>query len=129
MFTLGVRGNAYSKTSFDWDSALMSRVAECSPVEVRTKSWATWSEDRLRDCNGSSGKTVLTGEGALRPEVPWDRKGSFELLLIPKHERRFNAFDDKVIATYAHGLTHARDPGASFASIVPLAYMLPVLRW
>jgi len=38
--------------------------------------------------NGSSAKTVLTGEGALRLDVPRDRKGSFEPLLIAKHERR-----------------------------------------
>src|SRR6195952_4854847 len=55
--------------------------------------------------NGASGKTVLTDEGALRIEVPRDRQGSFEPLLIPKHERRFNGFDDKIIAMYARGMT------------------------
>ena len=39
--------------------------------------------------NGASGKTVLTEDGPLRIEVPRDRSGSFEPLLIPKHERRF----------------------------------------
>jgi len=36
---------------------------------------------------------VLTDDGPLRLEVPCDRDGSFEPLLIPKHERRFD--DDK----------------------------------
>ncbi len=55
--------------------------------------------------NGASGKTVLTGDGPLRIEVPRDRSGSFEPLLIPKHERRFTGFDDKIVAMYARGMT------------------------
>ena len=37
--------------------------------------------------------------------MPRDREGSFEPLLIPKHERRFTGFDDKIIAMYARGMT------------------------
>jgi transposase-like protein len=55
--------------------------------------------------NGASGKTVLTEDGPLRIEVPRDRSGSFEPLLIPKHERRFTGFDDKIVAMYARGMT------------------------
>ena len=50
---------------------------------------------RTNQRNGSSAKTVQTGEGPLRIEVPRDRDASFEPLLIPKHERRFTGFDDK----------------------------------
>ena len=55
--------------------------------------------------NGASAKTVLTDDGPLRIEVPRDRSGSFEPLLIPKHERRFTGFDDKIVAMYARGMT------------------------
>jgi transposase-like protein len=55
--------------------------------------------------NGSTGKTVLTDNGPVRIDVPRDRAGSFEPLLIPKHERRFTGFDDKVVAMYARGMT------------------------
>jgi len=55
--------------------------------------------------NAANGKTVLTDEGALRIEVPRDRDGSFAPLLIPKHERRFAGFDDKIVAMYARGMT------------------------
>ena len=55
--------------------------------------------------NGSSAKTVLTDDGPVRIEVPRDRDGSFEPLLIPKHERRFTGFDDKIVAMYARGMT------------------------
>ena len=55
--------------------------------------------------NGKSGKTVLTEDGPLRIDVPRDRDGSFEPLLVPKHERRFTGFDDTIIALYARGMT------------------------
>ena len=55
--------------------------------------------------NGASGKTVLTDTGALRIDVPRDRLGSFEPILIPKHERRFTGFDDKIVAMYARGMS------------------------
>jgi len=62
-------------------------------------------EDATNQRNGSTPKTVLTGEGKLRIDIPRDRDGSFEPVLIPKHARRFTGFDDKVVALYARGLT------------------------
>jgi transposase-like protein len=55
--------------------------------------------------NGSTSKTMLTGDGQVRIETPRDRDGSFEPLLVPKHARRFTGFDDKIVALYARGLT------------------------
>src|SRR5690606_10637740 len=55
--------------------------------------------------NGTSAKTILTDTGALAIEVPRDRHATFEPRLIPKHERRFTGFDDKILALYARGLT------------------------
>jgi transposase-like protein len=55
--------------------------------------------------NGVTAKTVLTGDGKVRIETPRDRDGSFEPLLLPKHARRFTAFDDSIVALYARGLT------------------------
>jgi transposase-like protein len=62
-------------------------------------------EEASNHRNGASGKTVLTEDGPLRIEVPRDREGSFEPVLIPKHERRFTGFDDKIVAMYARGMT------------------------
>ena len=62
-------------------------------------------EGQTNERNGASGKTVLTDKGAVRIEVPRDRAGSFEPILIPKHERRFTGFDDKIIAMYARGMS------------------------
>jgi transposase-like protein len=55
--------------------------------------------------NGVTAKMVLTGDGKMRVETPRDRDGSFEPLLLPKHARRFTAFDDSIVALYARGLT------------------------
>lgn len=55
--------------------------------------------------NGSSAKTVLTDTGPVQLDIPRDRDGSFAPILIPKHERRFTGFDDKIVAMYARGMT------------------------
>jgi putative transposase len=62
-------------------------------------------DDVTNHRNGSTSKTVLTGDGKLLIETPRDREGSFEPLLLPKHARRFTAFDDSIVALYARGLT------------------------
>jgi transposase-like protein len=90
--------------------------------------------------NGSTGKTVLTEDGPLRIEVPRDRQGSFEPLLIPKHERRFTGFDDKIVAMYARGMTvreiqaflaeqYATEVSPEFISSVTDAVMGEVTAW
>jgi len=68
-------------------------------------SGAERPEGATNQRNGSTSKTVLTGDGQLRIETPRDRDGSFEPLLVPKHARRFTGFDDKIVALYARGLT------------------------
>jgi putative transposase len=37
--------------------------------------------------------------------VPRDPESLFEPLLIPKHERRFTGFDDKIVAVCARDMT------------------------
>ena len=90
--------------------------------------------------NGVSRKTVLTEDGSLRIDVPRDRSGSFEPLLIPKHERRFTGFDDKIIALYARGMTmreiqgflveqYGTEVSPEFISSVTDAVMAEVATW
>jgi putative transposase len=90
--------------------------------------------------NGASGKTVLTDDGPLRIEVPRDRAGSFEPVLIPKHERRFTGFDDKIVAMYARGMTvreiqgflveqYGTEVSPEFISSVTDAVMAEVTAW
>src|ERR1043166_3164701 len=90
--------------------------------------------------NGSTPKTVLTDDGTLDIDVPRDREGSFEPVLIPKHERRFTGFDDKILALYARGLTvreiqaflhemYAVDVSPDFISTVTDAIVDEVTAW
>src|SRR3954463_4196551 len=55
--------------------------------------------------NGSSAKTVLTGDGEVEIAVPRDRAGSFEPQLIAKGQTHFDGFDDKILSLYARGMT------------------------
>jgi transposase-like protein len=66
---------------------------------------ASKPEGQSNERNGASGKTVFTDHGVVRVEVPRDRDGSFEPILIPKHERRFRGFDERIIAMYARGMS------------------------
>jgi putative transposase len=61
--------------------------------------------------NGASGKTVITERGPVRVDLPRDRGGSFEPILIPKHERRFTGFDERIIAMYDAKLVPVGRPG------------------
>lgn len=55
--------------------------------------------------NGRSRKRVQGDFGQVEIEVPRDRKGSFEPKILPKHERRFTGFDDKIVSMYARGMS------------------------
>ena len=55
--------------------------------------------------NGHTAKTVRTEIGDVRIQVPRDRAGSFEPVMVPKHARRLTGFDEQVISLYAKGMT------------------------
>ena len=55
--------------------------------------------------NGYSAKTVLSDSGAMQIDVPRDRAGSFEPLLVPKWQKKLPGFEEKIIALYARGMT------------------------
>src|SRR5207248_9829398 len=66
--------------------------------------------------NGSTAKTLATEQGPVRIETPRDRKGSFEPQIIRKGQRRFQGFDEKILALYSRGLS-TRDIEAHLAEI------------
>jgi len=55
--------------------------------------------------NGHREKTVLTEIGPVTIEVPRDREGSFEPVIVGKRQRRLNGIDQIVLSLTARGLT------------------------
>jgi transposase-like protein len=132
---------AVNAASMAFKKALIERAlgAELSH-HLGYRPGATKPEDAVNHRNGASGKTVLTEDGPLRIEVPRDREGSFEPMLIPKHDRRFTGFDDKIVAMYARGMTvreiqgflaeqYGTEVAPDFISSVTDAVMAEVGAW
>ena len=55
--------------------------------------------------NGSTPKTLITEQGEVRIDTPRDRAGTFEPQIVRKRQRRFEGFDDKILALYSRGLS------------------------
>jgi transposase-like protein len=66
--------------------------------------------------NGTSPKTLVTEHGQVDIDAPRDRNGSFEPKIVRKRQRRFEGFDDKILALYSRGLS-TRDIAAHLEEI------------
>jgi transposase-like protein len=132
---------AVQDISMAFKKALIERVlgAELSH-HLGYRSGETKPEGGINHRNGATSKTVLTDTGPVRVDVPRDRDSSFEPLLIPKHERRFTGFDDKIVAMYARGMTvreiqgflaeqYGTEVSPEFISSVTDAVMAEVTAW
>ena len=134
-------GEAVNAASMAFKKALIERAMEAElGHHLGYPAGAAKPDGTVNQRNGSTGKTVLTGEGPLRVDIPRDRDGSFDPILIPKHERRFTGFDDKIIAMYARGMTMREIQGflqesygvevsPEFISSVTEAVMAEVSAW
>ncbi len=90
--------------------------------------------------NGSSEKTVTTGGGKVVLDIPRDRNGTFDPLLIAKYRRRFPEFDTKIVSMYARGMTtreiqghieeiYGVEASSSLISAITEAVMEEVTAW
>ena len=61
--------------------------------------------------NGSSKKQLRSDQGPMDIEVPSDRNGEFEPVIVPKHQREFKGFDDKILSMYSRGMTTRKIAG------------------
>ena len=61
--------------------------------------------DKANKRNGHTNKTVRSDTGDLEISTPRDRGGSFEPVLVSKHQTRISGLDDKIIFFYAKGQT------------------------
>ena len=55
--------------------------------------------------NGTSRKTVDTGSERIVLDIPRDRQGRLDPVLIGKYQRRFPGFDEKISAMYARRMS------------------------
>ena len=55
--------------------------------------------------NGTSNKTVKSKHGEIELDIPRDRSSEFEPIIIKKHQRRFDGFDDAILSLYSRGLS------------------------
>ncbi len=70
------------------------------------KNRACGDRDSSNVRNGTRPKTVLThATGQVELEVPRDREGTFEPVIVKKRQRRLGEVDEIVLSLYARGLT------------------------
>jgi len=55
--------------------------------------------------NGHTEKTVLLENQSATIEIPRDRNGTFEPIIVPKHEKRVPLFNDQIISMYSFGMS------------------------
>ena len=55
--------------------------------------------------NGTSSKALLRDDGEIEIEVPRDRAGTFEPVIVAKGQTRYDGVDEKIISLYGRGMT------------------------
>src|SRR4051794_36059564 len=55
--------------------------------------------------NGTTPKTLICEHGKVAIDAPRDRDGSFDPKIVRKRQRRFEGFDEKILALYSRGLS------------------------
>ena len=71
--------------------------------------------------NGKSRKTVKSKAGSLELEVPQDRQGTFEPVIIPKRKRVLDGLEDHIISLYTYGMS-TRDIESHMKEIYGLSF-------
>ncbi|XVN41446.1 MAG: transposase [Rickettsia endosymbiont of Argas persicus] len=60
-------------------------------------------EENVR--NGSFSKNLITENGVIELNVPRDREGKFEPVIVPKKQSRIEGLDQKILSLYAKGMS------------------------
>jgi len=83
------------------ERAMQAEITEQLGYEKHDQTSKTTPNRR----NGSSSKTLRSDQGLLKIDVPRDRNGRFMPVIVPKHQRDFKGFDDKILSMYSRGMT------------------------
>lgn len=92
----------FESLAADLKKALAERMLGAE-MDVHLSSEAEQAAGNHR--NGTSPKTVDTGSERVVLDIPRDRQGRFDPVLIGKYQRRFPGFDEKIVAMYARGMS------------------------
>jgi putative transposase len=63
------------------------------------------AEDQPNRRNGRTSKKVRSSTGSVKIQIPRDREGTFEPIIVPKHSRVLGQFGDAIIALYSRGMS------------------------
>ncbi|MGH9896603.1 MAG: IS256 family transposase, partial [bacterium] len=66
---------------------------------------ATPPENQENRRNGTTPKTLRTSRGDVDVAIPRERDGTFEPVLVPKHQRNFHGFADQIVSLYGRGFS------------------------
>lgn len=56
-------------------------------------------------CNGKSKKTIISEYGEVDIQVPRDRNGEFEPVIVKKHQSNVVGIEDQILSMYAKGVS------------------------
>lgn len=98
---MGPQGLLKKLTAALVERALQTEMTEHLGYEKHAAAGRNTGNSR----NGTSEKTLKTDAAEIPIEVPRDRNGTFEPLLVKKGQTHFDGFDDKIISMYARGMT------------------------
>jgi transposase-like protein len=85
--------------------ALIERAMETElSEELGYEKSATGEKATSNRRNGKTRKTLRTEHGSMEVTIPRDRDGIYEPAIVPKHQRHWRGFDDKILSMYALGL-------------------------
>lgn len=99
---LGEQGLLKQLTKALLERAMQAELTHELGFEKHDRQTAKENSNRR---NGSTSKTVKSKHGEIELEIPRDRSSEFEPVIVKKHQRRFDGFDDLILSLYSRGLS------------------------
>src|SRR5690349_21714928 len=109
---VGADGLLTGLTKSVLEAALEAEMSEHLGYDKHDAAGRTGGNSR----NGSRTKTVITAVGPVEIDVPRDRDGSFDPVIVRKRQRRLDSIDQIVLSLTARGLTSG-EVSAHFADV------------
>jgi len=98
---IGEEGLLKQLTKALLEKAMASELTQELGYEKHDKEAAKGKNRR----NGTTKKTVRSKHGEIALDIPRDRDSEFEPVMIKKHQRRFDGFDDLILSLYSKGVS------------------------